>query len=95
MMNKQLEETHLTIVNVARLNPALNLAEILDLLDQIHNLASDEDGAADFTDLSDGETISLLRDVIYTAQETINEIEARQNTQRPILHFVEKQEKIG
>ncbi|QPC82141.1 hypothetical protein G4Y79_21030 [Phototrophicus methaneseepsis] len=95
MINKQLEESHLTFVNAASLNPALNLADILDLLDQIHNVAS-EDGEADFTDLSEGETISLLRDVIYTAQETINEIEARRaTTQKPILHLVEKHEKIG
>ena len=94
MLHKRLEETHLQVVSRATTDLTYDLDSILETLDQLHNQVSD-DGPSRFTDAEDRETISLLRDVIYTAQETINEIEARQATQMPILHLVEHHEKIG
>lgn len=94
MLHKRLEETHLQVVSRATTDLTYDLDCILEALDQLHNQISDDDQSR-FTDTEDRETISLLRDVIYTAQETINEIEARQATQMPILHLVEHHEKIG
>lgn len=94
MLIKRLEETHLQVVSRATTDLTYDLDCILETLDQLHNHIS-EDEPSRFTDTDDRETISLLRDVIYTAQETINEIEARQATQRPILQLVEHHEKIG
>lgn len=94
MLHKRLEETHLQVVSRATTDLTYDLDNILEALDQLHNQISDDD-LSRFTDTEDRETISLLRDVIYTAQETINEIEARQATQMPILHLVEHHEKIG
>ncbi|MCA9884386.1 MAG: hypothetical protein KC546_05580 [Anaerolineae bacterium] len=95
MLHTRLEETHLQVVRRATSTDLTHdLDCILDALDQLHNMITD-DGMSRQADISDRETISLLRDVIYTAQETINEIEARQVTQMPILQLVEHQEKIG
>ncbi|MAU08760.1 MAG: hypothetical protein CL607_02970 [Anaerolineaceae bacterium] len=94
MLHKRLEETYLQVVSRATTDLTYDLDNILEALDQLHNQISDDD-LSRFTDTEDRETISLLRDVIYTAQETINEIEARQATQMPILHLVEHHEKIG
>lgn len=94
MLHKRLEETHLQVVSRATTDLTYHLDNILEALDQLHNQISEDDQSR-FTDTEDRETISLLRDVIYTAQETINEIEARQARQMPILHLVEHHEKIG
>lgn len=72
------------------------LNEILDTLDELHSAASDHE-LHEMTNLSDTELMSFLQDLIYTAQETIHEIQIRRSQQKPILLLVEKaiEKKIG
>lgn len=64
------------------------LAEALETLDQLHSAAS-EGTVNRMTTLNQRELVALLEDLIYTAQETIREMDTRQQTQ-VILQFVEK-----
>ena len=65
------------------------LSTLLDALDELHSAASDGDTRA-VTTLSNAELIGWLREVIYTARETMEEIEEH-NTQREVgLSLVRK-----
>ena len=70
------------------------LNEILETLDDLHNIAS-EGHVGNNTHMNEREIMNLLRDVIYTAQETMAEIQAKHVPQTPILRIVEKFEKVG
>jgi len=50
--------------------------ELYDVLDELHTAAS-EDALQAFTSMSERDVVDFLRDVIYTAQQTIEEIEQR------------------
>ncbi len=50
------------------------LEDLLDLLDELHSAAS-ENRLQNLTTLSKPELLGMLQDVIYTAQETIREME--------------------
>lgn len=52
------------------------LSALFDALDELHSAASDGNVHA-VTTLSSAEMIAWLRDLMYTAQETIEEIEDR------------------
>ncbi len=65
------------------------LSTLLDALDELHSAASDGDVRA-VTSLSNAELIAWLREVMYTARETMEEIEAN-NSQREVgLSLVRK-----
>lgn len=51
------------------------LSALFDALDELHSAASDGN-LHDVTPLTNAEMIAWLRDVMYTAQETIEEIES-------------------
>jgi len=73
---------------------AETLHDMLDMLDELHSIAS-EGNICDKASMSERELMSLLRDVIYTAQETMAEVQSQRKTQKPILRIVEKFEKVG
>lgn len=50
------------------------LNHMYDMLDELHNAAS-EGQLQTMTTINEGDLIGLLREMIYTAQETISEIE--------------------
>lgn len=50
------------------------LADLLEVLDQIHSAAS-EDGLLFQSGADRRELIALLREIVFTAQETIHEVE--------------------
>ncbi|HEX2622447.1 MAG TPA: hypothetical protein VHL11_19945, partial [Phototrophicaceae bacterium] len=51
------------------------LNDLLDNLDELHTAAS-ENRLHTFTTMSERELLGMLKDIIYTAQEAIEEIEA-------------------
>jgi hypothetical protein len=57
------------------------LPDALDLLDQLHTAAS-EGHLPRATTLSQDEVIGLLQDLIFVAQETLDELGAQQRHQR-------------
>ena len=65
------------------------LADLYDALDQLHSAAS-EGQLHTVTTLSRRELIGWLRDVIYTAEETIREIDAHSARPGVVLRLVEK-----
>jgi hypothetical protein len=54
------------------------LDEVLEILDDLHTAAS-ENTLNSYTTLSKHELVAMLREMIYTAEEAINEIESKQN----------------
>jgi hypothetical protein len=62
------------------------LADLYQTLDEIHTAAS-EDQIASLTPLSEGELIGWLQDLVYTAQETIAEIE-QHRPKNPVLRVI-------
>ncbi len=72
------------------------LVELIDLLDTLHSAASDGQ-IQHFTTLSEQDLVGLLREAIFTAQETIAEIESHRLARRPaqILHLVDAQERLA
>lgn len=66
-----------------------HLAELYDVLDQLHTAAS-EGTLPLVTTFSRQEMISWLRDVVYIAQETITEMDGR--AEQPFLKIVEKRQ---
>jgi hypothetical protein len=78
-----------------------HLEEVLDFIDMLHTVASDGD-LPNFAEMDEAELMNVLRDIVYTAQETISELESarakkRQKRQRkqPLLRIVPKVEKAG
>lgn len=65
-----------------------HLAELYDVLDQLHTAAS-EGSLPLVTTFTRQEMVSWLRDVIYTAQETITELNEQGS---PMLRIVEKRQ---
>lgn len=61
---------------------------MLELLDDLHSAVSENDPTV-FAAMSETEMMNTLREMIYTAQETIAEIQAQRKA-RPILRLVEK-----
>jgi hypothetical protein len=63
------------------------LADIFDALDDLHSAAS-EGALYTVTGLSNRELIGWLHELVYTAQETISEIEQRKGSPNPVLRLV-------
>lgn len=79
---------------------SIHLEDVLEYIDQLHTAAS-EGKSPNFTGMDEVETMNLLRELIYTAQESLVEIETlrahkcqRRNMQ-PVLRLVKKVEKAG
>lgn len=70
------------------------LSDMLDLLDDLHSAAS-EDSDHEFSGMTRQELLGFLREVIYTAQETMSEIQRQRRAQKPILRLVNNIEKVG
>lgn len=86
MMNHNRPELLNTAIlpgNVERLN------EVLDVLDELHEAVS-EGNMTSFTDVNAGELENWLRDLVYTAQETLQEIQKTKMQRKPALRIVEK-----
>ncbi len=83
------QQTELT--NLNNLYMDNRLFEILETLDQLHTAASDGDLSL-ATTLNQQDLIGLLREVIYTAQETLEELdtESTPNTVPLMLRLMEK-----
>src|SRR5664279_3405528 len=62
--------------NLQLLYNTARFSGLLDALDELHSAASDGNVRA-VTPLSNAELVSWLYEVIYTAQETMNEIESK------------------
>ncbi len=61
--------------NLQLLYNTARLSDLLDALDELHSAASDGNLRA-VTPMSNAELVSWLYEVIYTARETMNEIES-------------------
>lgn len=68
------------------------LADLFDVLDQLHTAASD-DQLDKVTTLSKRELIACLHEFIYVAQETLNEIEGEQIRPDVVLRLLDKPHK--
>jgi hypothetical protein len=73
----------------------LPLEDVLELLDQLHSAAT-EGNTTRVTGMSDADALGYLHDIIYTAQEAVQEIQAakaqrqQRRRQQPVLRIVEK-----
>ena len=92
--------SHNSTVTEQLLCAGLQLEDVLDYLDDLHTAIS-EGTSQQMTGIDEAETMSVLRDIVYTATEAIREIEANQARKRnkkrrqPILRIVEKIDKAG
>jgi hypothetical protein len=65
------------------------LADLFDALDELHTAAS-EDQLGKVTTLNNRELVAWLREFVYTAQETIQEIDHQERQVGFVLRLVEK-----
>ena len=72
-----------TLHRLASLYIGDGLPDALDLLDQLHTAAS-EGHLPRATTLSQDEVIGLLQDLIFVAQETLDELGAQQRNQHRV-----------
>lgn len=92
-MNQQSPVTE-QLPNISRIN---HLEDVLAYMDMLHNAASDEQTRKEH-DMDSAEMTSVLKDIIYTAQETLAEIEthrARNRHAQPMLRILPKVDKAG
>lgn len=73
---------------------AEHLNEVLEMLDELHEAVS-EGNMASFTDVNATELQNWLREVVYIAQETMNEIQKTNTQKKPALRIVEKINRAG
>lgn len=72
---------------------ASSLQDVLETLDELHTLASEGD-ALSATGMTRRELVSLLREMVFIAEETICELQAQPSAQTPILRLVDTEESI-
>lgn len=73
----------------------VGLDDVLAYIDELHNAAAD-DQTEHFSGMTKTQVMNYLRDIIYTAQEAMHEIDATRGKQlTPILRIVEKIDKAG
>ncbi len=65
------------------------LAWLMDSIDELHSAIADGE-LANVTTLSEAEVVGILHDLIYTAREALDEIEAQRKTQTPRLALIRK-----
>ncbi|MCU0512373.1 MAG: hypothetical protein MUE40_07360 [Anaerolineae bacterium] len=68
---------------------AEHLENVLDLLDELHTAAS-EGTVTSLTGMNQHELLSLLREVVYLAQETMEEIQQNRAQKMPVLRLIDK-----
>jgi hypothetical protein len=76
-------------LNLAVLYNDQHMAELYDALDELHSAVCDN-RLERITALNKRELVALLRDVIYTAQETIDELNQMDGWPEPVLRLVER-----
>lgn len=79
-------------MNATHNNERLN--DLLETLDDLHSATSDGDAHA-FSGMTHTELMSYLREVIYTAQETMREAQQQRKKHTPIVRLTNKIEKVG
>ncbi len=79
-------KTEITDMNI--LYNDQRLAEVLETLDELHSAVS-EGQIERLTTMNKHELIAMLHEFVYTAQETIREIDTVRDV-RPALRIVEK-----
>ncbi len=78
----------------------LSLDDVLETIDQLHTAIS-EGSSQQIAHLDEQDLVNTLRELIYTAQETVEEIELRRakrrktRKQQPVLRIVRKIDKAG
>lgn len=80
------------------LNPTLPCGreafeDMLEMMDDLHTAASDDE-LTEVTDMKRKELVSMLREVMYLAQETIDELQKTRAQKMPVLHLVEQQSQV-
>ncbi|MGJ3240213.1 MAG: hypothetical protein ACFE0Q_16010 [Anaerolineae bacterium] len=72
------------------------LEDMLEFIDMLHTVVSEGD-LPNFAEMDEAQMMNLLREIVYTAQQTIIELEATRASKRarPVLHIVPKVEKAG
>jgi hypothetical protein len=75
--------------NIQLLYTEARLVALLQTLDELHSAAS-EDRLNTMTTVSKVELVGWLNELVYTAQETIAEIEGRGGSEKPALSLVKK-----
>jgi hypothetical protein len=78
-------------VNLQLLYNDGRLGTLLDMLDELHTAAA-EGRLRQITTVSDAELMGWLYELIYTAQETMAEIESHHEQREPELLLVPKSE---
>lgn len=66
--------------------------EVLELLDELHSAASDNEAEA-YSGMTRQELLGFLREVSYTAQEAIKEVQQRRKPR--VLHVVQRVERVS
>lgn len=67
--------------------------DMLEMMDDLHTAASDDE-LTEVTDMKRKELVSMLREVMYLAQETIDELQKSRMQKMPVLHLVEAQSQV-
>ncbi len=75
--------------NIQLLYTEARLVALFQALDELHSAAS-EDRLNTLTTASKVELVGWLHELVYTAQETIAEIEGRGGSEKPALSLVKK-----
>lgn len=75
-----------------------HLEDVLDFIDQLHSAASEGESDA-INQMNEADLMNYLKEIIYTAQETLAEIEAARATRirkhQPVLRILPKIHKAG
>ncbi len=70
------------------------LNDLLDLLDELHSAASDAT-VTEFSGMTHQEVMGLLREVVYTSQETMRELQQHRKKATAFIRVAHKIEKVG
>jgi hypothetical protein len=90
--NSQQTSNTRTLHHLASLYQGDQLPELTEMLDQLHSAATDGQ-LRRFTTLKPSELAVLLHELIYVAQETLNELESQpEPAQRPTLTLLPRAE---
>lgn len=84
-----IRNTEATNMNV--LYTVERLSDMLEMMDQLHTAASDGE-LQTVTRINKRELLAMLNEFVYTAQETISEINQHEytNSKQPNLHILDK-----
>lgn len=86
--------------HILAVSRSTRVEDVLEYLDQLHTAVSERKGQG-VSGLTEAETMQVLREIVYTAQETIRELETKRfrqyqaQSKMPMLRVVEKIDKAG